>query len=137
LILSNGSSADCSSLLVISDADHGYHVLVKNISSPLSDHDTTALSSQEYKYKNCLAAFSLVAYAAVVITRSVTAKLVNCGSAGWNVVELSKESLNLGNRWSYYGVEFSTSGYRALALDRRGKFFVFNFESELERRDTI
>jgi hypothetical protein len=124
-------------LLVISDATHGYPVLVKNITSPASDHETTALSAKEYKFKNCLAAFSPVAYAAVVITRSGTAKLINCGSADWKVVELGKESLVLGKRWSYCGVGFSTSGYRALALDRRGKLLVVDFESELKRRGTI
>jgi hypothetical protein len=124
-------------LLIISDANHGYPVLVKNFTSPSSEHETTALSSKEYKFKNCLAAFSPVTSAAVVITRSGTAKLINCGSADWKVVELGKESLDLGKRWSYCGLEFSTSGYRALALDRWGKLFVFNFESEQQRRGTI
>ena len=130
LIGFNGSSPACTSLLVVSDAEGAYPVIVNNIISPEELHDPIPLVGKDtYKFKNCCAAYSPSFNAALIITRAGTVKLVNCGTGNktWHVAELG-ERLDVGDKsWQYCALGFSRDGNRALALDRRGKIMMADF----------
>jgi hypothetical protein len=114
----------------VSDAANAFPVLVKNITSPASEHQMTTLKGEEYKYKNCCAAYSPLTNAALMITRSGTVKLANCstGKRTWQTAKIGSEQLDVGDKhWRFCSLGFSKDGYRALALDRRGKMLVTDF----------
>ena len=128
VFVTNFSSFDSSSLLIVADAENASPVLVKNIASP-NQHIVT-FSGKEYKYKNCCAAYSPLNNAALLITRFGKLKLANlsAGSKIWTVFEL-EEQLDSSERhwWRFCSLEFSRDGRRALALDTRGKLLVMDF----------
>ena len=126
----NDSSPTCTSLLVVSDAEGAYPVIVNNIIYPEEHHDPIPLEGKDtYKFKNCCATYSPSFNAALIVTRAGTVKLVNCGTGNksWHVAELG-ERLDVGDRqWQYCAIGFSKDGNRALALDRRGKIMMADF----------
>src|SRR5271170_1263434 len=130
LTVSNDSSPACTSLLVVSDAEGAYPVIVNNITSPEELQDPILLEGKDtYKFKNCCAAYSPSFNAALIITRAGTVKLVNCGTGNktWHVAELG-ERLDVGDQsWQFCALGFSRDGNRALALDRRGKIMMADF----------
>ena len=123
--LTNCSSRDSTSLLVLADALNAYPVIVKNIASPLEQQ--IVLSDKEYKYKNWCGAYSPIADSALIVTRSGTVKLANCspGLRSWGAVEIGKR-LSVSRGCS---VGFSSDGYRAVALDRKGKLLLLEFKA--------
>jgi|ERR1700737_3851987 len=133
MVLSDFSAHDSSSLFVTADANQGFPVLVKNITSPASEHKVTTFQNGDYKYKNCCTAYSPLTSAALIITRSGTVKLANCstGNRTWTTAKIGAEQLDVADmQWRFCSLGFSRDGYRALALDRRGKLFVTDFTTE-------
>jgi hypothetical protein len=128
--VANSSSLTSESLLVISDADSAYPVIVDHIASPTVQHKIRTLVGKDtYKYKNCYAAYSPLAHAALIITRSGTVKLINCstGTKTWEIAEIG-EFMDVGDGpGSSCSLGFSKCGTRALALDRKGKVLVADF----------
>jgi len=127
-LLTHSSSADSTSLLVISDADQAYPVIVKNITSSEEKHVLTPLVGKDnaYKFKNCCAAYAPSFSAALIITRAGTVKLINCSTEykSWEIAELG-EGIDVGDKfWQYCGLGFSRDGSRAIAVDRRGKMIM-------------
>jgi hypothetical protein len=120
---------------VLSDAFEAYPLIVKEITSLPAKTQTFTLFEPEYKYKNCCGAYSPVSKSALVITRSGTLKLINCSTSGtkrWTVLEAGLESLDVAERqWMVCSLQFSRDGYRALALDRKGKLFIVDFTAEM------
>jgi hypothetical protein len=131
------SSGDTTALLVLSDAAEAYPVIVKEFTSLPANLQTFPLFEQEYKYKNCCGAYSPVSNTALIITRSGTLKMINCSTSGtksWTVLEAGLESLDVGERqWMVCSLQFSRDGYRALALDRKGKLIIIDFTAEMRR----
>ena len=117
---------------MVADAIGGYPVVVTSITSPMDQtHEVVYLSSKDYKYKNCATIWLPLFNAALVFTRSGTAKVINCKPQqnSWTVDEL-KGSLHFSdNEWRYSSLGVSSDGYRALALDRRGKLLIVEFVS--------
>jgi len=117
-------------LLVIADAENAYPVVVNNITLPEEQHEPYTLSGKDtYKYKNCCVAYSPLFNAALIITRSGTAKLANCstGFKTWTVAELPERLDAADKHWQACSVGFSRDGRRALALDHRGKILMADF----------
>src|SRR5436190_14956170 len=128
VLVTNTSSFDSSSLLIIADAENASPVIVKNIAEPKA-HIVT-LNEKEYKYKNCCAAYSPLNHAALLITRFGTLKLVNlnAGPKRWTVIDLEEELDSSGRHWwQFCSLQFSRDGRRALALDRKGKLLIIDF----------
>jgi hypothetical protein len=125
------SAPNASALLVISDADGAYPVIVNNITSPENTHEVITLTGKDtYKYKNCCAVYAPGFHAALIITRSGTVKIINCSTSNfksWTFAELG-ESLNVSDKqWLKCSLGFSRDGSRAIALDWRGKLLMADF----------
>ena len=127
--VAHSSSCDSSSLLIVADAINGHPIILKNITSQSKDHEIVRLNEKDYKYKNRCAAYSPLFHAALVITRSGTVKLANCspGVKTWTVVEVGERMDVATKQWQCCSLAFSRDGYRALALDRKGRLLVTDF----------
>lgn len=117
---------------MVADAVGGYPVIVRDISSPTDDTAKVVnLSNKDYKYKNCAAIWLPLFNAALLITRSGTAKVANCSPQqnSWTVHELNASLHFADYEWRYSSLGVSKDGYRAFALDRRGKLLIVEFDS--------
>jgi hypothetical protein len=101
-------------------------MIVNNIAS--EEHQALELTGKDYKYHNRCVAYSPLFHYALIITRYGTVKMINCSAVAnaWMVGEKMAVS---GSDWRFCSLTFSRDGYRAVALDRKGKMVVIEFES--------
>jgi hypothetical protein len=101
-------------------------MIVNNIAS--EEHQPLELGGKDYKYHNRCVAYSPLSHIALIITRKGTVKMINCSAVtkAWMVGEKMEVS---GPNWRFCSLNFSRDGYRAVALDRKGKMVVIEFDS--------
>ena len=125
--MSKCSSLVSSSVLILADAENAYPQIIKNITTPNARIIT--FCDEDYKYQNCCAAFSPLSDTALITTRSGKVKLANFsdGFRSWMVGEVPVEVDHSERQWwRFCSLGFSTDGYRAFALNLKGRLLVIH-----------
>ena len=132
--ITNLSSSGQWLFVVADDRREAWPIVIKNVTSPGERFDVDYLTG--FGSKNFCAAYSPISNVGITISNGAVA-LANCRH-GEKVdhVDRTHKFDTSNKQWRNYSLAFSDDGYRALALDKRGKLLVIYFTSS-ERSGTM